>query len=93
MQPLIHGTYFIESAIEHKSDFDSAVAMLREHFAEVQSKAPSYPPVSDGEPEITESDGLVCFCTTDEFWLYEIDVDFWNGFAGRESEVSVEEIE
>lgn len=89
MQPLIHGFFSLETPVENRVKFDDAVRLLREHYNELLGKVPEYPPIADGAPTTIEEAGGLEFKTTDEFWLYEIDFEFWKKLAESFPEVSV----
>lgn len=83
MQPLIHGKFFISAKKENRTELDSTIRAITEHFETLQKNSPAYPPISLGEPELEEHDDLVEFDTTDEFWLYEVNTEFWNELAKK----------
>lgn len=81
MQPLIHGIFSLETPSENKVVFEDAVRILHEHYDDVLNKSPAYPPIADGAPVVTDEAGGLEFKTSDEFWLYKVDLGFWNDFA------------
>lgn len=83
MKPIIHGIFSIETPTENRVHFDDAVRCLRNHFQDVLNNTPATPSVADGAPTIVDEAGGLQYKTTDEFWLYQIDFDFWNSFARK----------
>lgn len=83
MQPLIHGIYSISTSSENRRDLDEAIHAFREHYAQLLKESPEYPPIADGAPMLTEEAGGLMFSTTDEFWFYEIKLDFWKNLAEK----------
>lgn len=83
MQPLIHGKFFVSAKKENRAELDTAIKAIMEHFETLQEKSPAYPPISLGEPELEEHDDLLEFDATDEFWLYEVNTEFWTELAKK----------
>lgn len=83
MQPLIHGKFFVSAKKENQAELDSAISAITEHFETLQKNSPAYPPISLGEPELEEHDGLLDYGSTDDFWLYEINTEFWTVLAKK----------
>lgn len=88
-QPLIHGIFSMETPVENRVQFDDAVRRFREHYKAVLESVPEYPPVVDGAPAVIEEAGGLEFKTTDEFWLYQVDLDFWKKLAQDFPEISL----
>lgn len=90
MQPLIHGIFSLETPVENRVKFNDAIRLLRDYYNDLISKIPnSSAPIADGAPTIVEEAGGLEFKTTDEFWLYEIDFDFWTSLIKAFPEISV----
>lgn len=83
MQPLIHGKFFISAKKENRVELDSAISAITEHFETLQKNSPAYPPISLGEPELEEHDGLLEYSSTDDFWLHEVKTEFWTELAKK----------
>lgn len=83
MKPIIHGIFSIETPAENRVQFDDAVRALRNHFSEVLRNAPATPSVADGAPTVIDDAGGLQYKTTDEFWLYQVDIEFWTELAHK----------
>ncbi len=88
-QPLIHGIFSLETPVENRVQFNDAVRRLSEHYKEILNSVPEYPPIADGAPKIIEEAGGLECKTTDEFWIYEINLDFWKTLAEDFPEISL----
>ena len=88
-QPLIHGIFSLETSVENRGQFNNAVRRLGEHYKEILKSVPENPPIADGAPTIVEEAGGLECRTTDEFWLYDIDLDFWKKLAEDFPEISL----
>ncbi|SHK96470.1 hypothetical protein [Fibrobacter sp. UWEL] len=83
MKPVIHGIFTLETPAENRVQFNDAVYVLRKHFDDVLSKAPATHSVADGAPTVIDEAGGLQYKTTDEFWLFQIDYEFWTAFAKK----------
>lgn len=89
MQPIIHGIFSLTTPAENRLHFEDIVRAVREHFGQVLDHSPAYPPIADGAPTVVDEAGGLEYKTTDEFWLYKVDLDFWNSLARRFPDISI----
>lgn len=86
---MIHGIFSLKAPVEKRLKFDDAVRMFRTHYEELLEKSLKLPSIANGAPSIVEEAGGLEFRTTDEFWTYDVDLDFWENLAKKFPEISV----